>query len=53
MNLVNSEQFLLAKINDLREKMIEIGLEEGLTSPNTIKISKELDKLLNQYQQNK
>ncbi|WP_310883805.1 aspartyl-phosphate phosphatase Spo0E family protein [Priestia megaterium] len=33
--------------------MIQTGLQQGLTSSNTIKLSQELDKLLNVYTKNK
>jgi hypothetical protein len=38
---------LMKKIEILRTKMISVGMSEGLTSPNTIKLSQELDKLIN------
>ncbi|WP_096550541.1 aspartyl-phosphate phosphatase Spo0E family protein [Ureibacillus thermosphaericus] len=34
----------------VREKMIRSGLENGLQSPKTIRLSKQLDQILNQYQ---
>ncbi len=47
---IESKQSLLVSIQSLREKMVEIGLNEGLQSNNTIEISQKLDKLLNIYQ---
>ncbi|AXI29470.1 hypothetical protein CIB87_10770 [Priestia megaterium] len=44
---------LRKKIEYLREQMIQTGLQQGLTSSNTIKLSQELDKLLNVYTKNK
>jgi stage 0 sporulation regulatory protein len=40
---------LLNRINKIRNKMIKVGLEKGLNDQNTIKISQELDALLNIY----
>jgi hypothetical protein len=37
------------KIELLRNIMIEVGLKEGLSSAETIRISKELDKLIISY----
>jgi hypothetical protein len=34
----------------IRKKMIRSGLENGLQSPKTIRLSKQLDQILNQYQ---
>lgn len=48
--MIESDQLLLNSIQSLREKMIQIGLKEGLQSKNTIEISQKLDKLLNIYQ---
>lgn len=48
--MIESQQCLLACIQSLRERMIQIGLSEGLQSKNTIEISQKLDKLLNIYQ---
>ncbi|HWK21987.1 MAG TPA: aspartyl-phosphate phosphatase Spo0E family protein [Ureibacillus sp.] len=39
-----------SKIEVLRSQMITIGQLKGLTHHNTIKISQELDVLLNEYQ---
>ncbi|MGE7664679.1 Spo0E family sporulation regulatory protein-aspartic acid phosphatase [Ureibacillus composti] len=38
------------KIEDLRSHMIATGQLKGLTHPDTIKLSQELDVLLNEYQ---
>lgn len=38
---------LIIKIETLRKKMISVGLSKGFTSPETIKLSETLDKLLN------
>lgn len=40
---------LLAKIETLRNKMIVIASDKGLTSKESITISQELDRLLNLY----
>lgn len=36
------------KIESWRKKMLEVGLEKGLCHPETVKISQDLDQLLNQ-----
>jgi Spo0E like sporulation regulatory protein len=41
---------LLDLINQKREQMIRIGMNEGLTSTACINVSEEIDKLVNQYQ---
>ncbi|WP_303981833.1 aspartyl-phosphate phosphatase Spo0E family protein [Niallia circulans] len=41
---------LLKDIENLRQLMIKVAFEEGLTSINTIKLSRRLDFLLNKYQ---
>jgi len=38
------------QIDTLRTHMINVGILKGLTHPETIKLSQELDILLNQYQ---
>ena len=48
--MLNAEQMLIINIQSLREKMIQIGLKEGLQSQNTIELSQKLDNLLNIYQ---
>jgi stage 0 sporulation regulatory protein len=45
--------YLKKQIEQLRKHMIQTGLQQGLTSPRAIKLSQELDKLLNFYDQNK
>ncbi|WP_243557717.1 aspartyl-phosphate phosphatase Spo0E family protein [Priestia megaterium] len=42
---------LLVDIEAGRELMIEVGLEEGFTSKNTIVISQFVDQLLNQLEE--
>ncbi|MFZ7826935.1 Spo0E family sporulation regulatory protein-aspartic acid phosphatase [Priestia sp. 40] len=42
---------LLVDIEAVRELMIEIGLEEGFTSDNTILISQFVDQLLNKLEE--
>jgi hypothetical protein len=39
---------LLEHIEELREKMISVGMTHGLTSEETLKLSKKLDDLINQ-----
>ncbi|MCM3651309.1 Spo0E family sporulation regulatory protein-aspartic acid phosphatase [Metabacillus litoralis] len=41
---------LINKIQNLREQMIKIGKEKGLSNPETIKYSQELDVLIMKYQ---
>ncbi|HYK72579.1 MAG TPA: aspartyl-phosphate phosphatase Spo0E family protein [Pseudoneobacillus sp.] len=40
----------LNQINHIRTRMIEIGLNKGLTNMETIHLSKQLDQLLFNYQ---
>lgn len=40
---------LLLKIETKRQELIQVVSNYGLTSPTTIKYSKELDELLNKY----
>ncbi|PGR31261.1 Spo0E family sporulation regulatory protein-aspartic acid phosphatase [Priestia megaterium] len=42
---------LLVDIEAGRELMIQVGLEEGFTSENTIVISQSIDQLLNQLKE--
>ncbi|KOO47162.1 sporulation protein [Priestia koreensis] len=42
---------LLEKIEETREFMVNLGLEEGFTSENTLLVSKFLDELLNKLDQ--
>lgn len=37
------------KIQKLRTQLINVGMKKGLTHPNTIQVSQDLDKLLNKY----
>jgi len=41
---------LLKKIEQLRQSMIEVAIKKGLSSHESIEISRELDDLLNQYE---
>ncbi|MGE6611889.1 Spo0E family sporulation regulatory protein-aspartic acid phosphatase [Peribacillus sp. NPDC076916] len=43
---------LNCKIDYLRTHLIEIGMLQGLSHPETVKSSQELDKLLYQFQRN-
>lgn len=43
---------LLVDIEAGRELIIQVGLEEGFTSKNTIVISRFVDQLLNQLEEN-
>ena len=43
-------RLLLIKIEFIRKMMMMIALEEGFTSSNTIKISQDLDVLLNRFE---
>lgn len=49
---MNNED-LINRIEMLREKMISVGMTKGFTSPETIKLSKSLDKFLNLRMMNK
>ncbi|WP_342463129.1 aspartyl-phosphate phosphatase Spo0E family protein [Ureibacillus sp. FSL K6-8385] len=42
---------LLTQLEHVREKMIRSGLENGLQSPKTLRLSRELDQIINQYVQ--
>lgn len=41
---------LLNRIEFLRQKMTEVALNKGFTDKESIEISQELDKLLNDYE---
>lgn len=41
----------LVEIEAARELMVEVGLEEGFTSPNTLIISQFIDQMLNQLEE--
>ena len=43
----------IAEVEILRKKMTQIALEKGLSSVESVKISQELDALLNDLQKNK
>ena len=43
------ELIFLEQMEQLREKMIKTGLQYGLQNDETIKVSRQLDELLNQY----
>ncbi|SOB91882.1 stage 0 sporulation regulatory protein [Ureibacillus xyleni] len=40
---------LLKKLEQTRQLMIESGMENGLQNPKTIRLSKQLDRIMNQY----
>ncbi|GAA0456666.1 aspartyl-phosphate phosphatase Spo0E family protein [Alkalibacillus silvisoli] len=46
----NKKKRLETEIKDLRIKMVKSGVTKGLNHPNTVKLSQELDILLNEYQ---
>lgn len=41
---------LLNRIESLRRSMIEVAIDKGFSSSESIEISRELDSLLNQYE---
>ncbi|GAA4071226.1 MAG TPA: aspartyl-phosphate phosphatase Spo0E family protein [Bacilli bacterium] len=41
---------LLNRIESLRRSMIEVAIDKGFSSNESIEISRELDNLLNQYE---
>lgn len=43
----------MESIESLRKKMIDLGIEKGVDHPEVLKLSKQLDQLLNLYQRNK
>jgi hypothetical protein len=43
----------IVEVEILREKMTQIAFEKGLSSVESVKISQELDALLNDLQKNK
>ncbi|WP_181349015.1 aspartyl-phosphate phosphatase Spo0E family protein [Thalassobacillus sp. CUG 92003] len=49
MTRVDRLDDLLIKIEHLRNRMTEVALIEGFTSPESLRISQELDDLLNRY----
>lgn len=50
LGLLTAKTELQNKIELLKNKMINSGLELGLTNPVTVKISQELDRLIIEYQ---
>ncbi|WLR47132.1 aspartyl-phosphate phosphatase Spo0E family protein [Halobacillus litoralis] len=42
----------IAELEYLRKKMTEVAFEKGLSSPESVKISQQLDALLNEVQKN-
>jgi stage 0 sporulation regulatory protein len=44
-------EYIWQEIEHLRNQMIEIVKKKGLTSKEALQISRNLDKLLNEYQQ--
>lgn len=44
---------LLNRIEILRRSMIEVAVDKGFSSTESIEISRELDNLLNQYEKTK
>ncbi|MDY0408041.1 aspartyl-phosphate phosphatase Spo0E family protein [Virgibacillus soli] len=42
---------LLMQIEDTRKRMTAIAIEKGLTNPESLKLSEELDYLLNKFEQ--
>ncbi len=46
-----TQELLLEEIERIREIMINTALKEGLVSDNTVKVSKVLDKKLNELQE--
>ncbi|MBE5098479.1 aspartyl-phosphate phosphatase Spo0E family protein [Priestia aryabhattai] len=44
------QQTLLIEIEKEREKMIQVALEEGITSDRTLQVSRSIDQLLNELQ---
>lgn len=50
MIITDKKYFLQVIIKKLRAEMIRIGISEGLSSENTIKISQRLDAYIVKYQ---
>ncbi|RKJ35333.1 aspartyl-phosphate phosphatase Spo0E family protein [Butyricicoccus sp. 1XD8-22] len=46
------EKDTLNKLEQKRKMMIQSGIENGLQNPKTLRLSRQLDKLMNQYDQN-
>ncbi|WP_258000399.1 aspartyl-phosphate phosphatase Spo0E family protein [Bacillus sp. Marseille-P3661] len=50
MEMIKTQKdHLLLTIERSRKELIQFGLEKGFSDQNTIKLSQELDKLINQY----
>ncbi|GGC79724.1 hypothetical protein GCM10007216_07770 [Thalassobacillus devorans] len=49
MSNFNHAEQLLEKIERLRNKMARVALAKGFSSPESVRISQELDELLNIY----
>ncbi|QKY71008.1 aspartyl-phosphate phosphatase Spo0E family protein [Lentibacillus sp. CBA3610] len=47
---MDNHSILLEKIENYRHEMLELSKQYGLTSLAVIKVSKQLDDLLNEYQ---
>lgn len=47
----NAKENLLMTIESYRQEMIKLGVASGFNSPETLKISQMLDKLIIRYQQ--
>lgn len=43
-----TKQILITEVNIMQERMIVTGLEKGVNSDNTIKMSEIMDQLLNE-----
>ncbi|WP_394219012.1 Spo0E family sporulation regulatory protein-aspartic acid phosphatase [Halobacillus trueperi] len=43
----------IAELEYLRKKMTKVAFEKGLSDPESVKISQQLDALLNEVQKNK
>ncbi|WP_234998393.1 aspartyl-phosphate phosphatase Spo0E family protein [Salirhabdus sp. Marseille-P4669] len=51
MASANSQYRISSEIEKTRLKMVKVANQEGFTSKEAIKISRDLDKLLNYYQE--
>jgi len=43
-------QDILKELEDTRELMIQSGMKNGLQNPKTIRLSRQLDELMNRYE---
>jgi hypothetical protein len=50
MSVIIETNNLLETIESIRKEMIYIGIQEGLTSESTIKLSEKLDTYIAKYQ---